>query len=134
MSSVLLPVRWICHLEGNKIELKEILLKTSSQKIQHFCYYVFFKLFICLMLLLFMLCTFVLLFFRHSQWKRSKKRVCCSSDFIIRISFMLSRLYNPKTLSNILAGDVSPKVRPVSGVWMHFLTVLNVEHILFDCN
>jgi len=34
---------------------------------------------------------------------------------------MLSGLYNPEHLSNILDGDVSPKVWPVSGVLMRFL-------------
>jgi len=47
---------------------------------------------------------------------------------------MHSRIYNLEPLNNILAGDVSPKVWPVSGPLIHFLTVLNVEHVLFDCN
>ena len=69
-----------------------------------------------------MLCTFVLFFFQVIRQENApNKRAWWSSDFKIRKNFMLSRLYNPEHLSNILDSDISPKVWAVSGVLMRFL-------------
>jgi len=135
MSSVLLPAKWICHLARQHDRTQRNPLENTFPNHSKFLLLWFF--FNCL----FVLCCFYLCyvplsyyFQRHSQRKRSKKRVWCSSNFIIRTNFMHSGFYNPETVSYILTGDVSPNVRPVSGIWMHIFTVLNVEHVLFDCN
>jgi len=67
--------------------------------------------------------AFFYLFSMLYSMKILQKHILVLFGFKIRIFLVLSGLYNPETLNLFW---------PVSGVLMHFWTVLNVEHILFD--
>jgi len=106
-------------------------LRTLSQKIHHFYYYAFIYL-SCVVFIYFMYLCFIF-FFKSFPMKT------------LQIQGMIQfKFYNPDKLHAfrnikfvtplfILDCRVSPEFWPVSGVLKHFLTVLIVEHVLFDC-
>ena len=107
-------------------------LRTPSQKIHHLCYYGFFLTFYLSYVASFYVMYCFIFFPSHSPRNARNKRVWCSSDYKIWNIYMQSGFYIPEHLSKILAGAVSPKVWPVSGVLTRFLDGLNEKHVFLD--
>ena len=85
-------------------------LRTPCQKIHHLCYYGFFLLFICLMLFLFMLCTYVLFFSKPFPMKTLQIQGLILFGFYNPDKLHAFHNIKSETHQFILDDGISPKV------------------------